>query len=377
VRIEQSLVSLASRRVATVTDTTHSSMEAWIGDRPSRSTTSGSPRMPAPDPRAAAIARLSAEALAAAREATSRPSSGATVTTATAGAPGLQDSTDPTVTDPKLAVLIMLIERLTGRRIHLVRPGDVPTDANAAAGRAGRQGAAPISAAQQAAAPQRAGWGVEITVEQVHRETETTGFRATGRVVTADGRSIAFDYQVEMHRDLTQTSTAEIAAGDAVKKVDPIALNLTGGPIALGSDRSAFDINSDGSPEQVALPAPGTYFLALDGNDNGTIDNGSELFGPATGNGFTELKKLDTDGNGWLDEGDASYTSLKLWSGPDGGLRSLADAGVGALYVGRSAPTQFDLRNAANETLGQVVSSSVYLGESGNPGALQQVDLTA
>jgi hypothetical protein len=56
---------------------------------------------------------------------------------------------------------------------------------------------------------------------------------------------------------------------------------------------------------------------------------------------------------------------------------SLAEAGVGALYVGRSASTQFDLRSDANETLGQIVSSSVYLGENGKPGAVQQVDLTA
>lgn len=127
----------------------------------------------------------------------------------------------------------------------------------------------------------------------------------------------------------------------------------------------------------MALPAAGTYFLALDRDGSGTIDSGSELFGPATGNGFAELKSLDTDGNGWIDEGDAAYASLKLWSGADGGLKTLDGAGVGALYVGKSAATQFDLRSGANETLGQVVSSSLYLGENGKPGAMQQVNLTA
>ena len=376
-RIEQSLVSLASRRVATVTDMTRSSMEAWIGDRPTGNAPSGSPGISAPQTQTAAIARFSAQALAAARDTRSVPSSDAAPATASAGASGLQDSADPTVTDPKLAVLIMLIERLTGRKINLIRPGGVSTNADAAARQAGRRAAAAASESQQSTPPQRAGWGVEVTVEQVHQETETTGFTAKGRVVTADGRTISFAYQIEMHRDLTQTSTTEITAGDAVKKVDPIALNLTGGAAALSSNRSAFDINSDGNPEQVALPAAGTYFLALDANGNGTIDNGGELFGPATGNGFAEIKKLDTDGNGWIDEGDAAYTSLELWSGSDGGLMSLADAGVGALYVAKSAATQFDLRSASNETLGQVVSSSVYLGENGKPGAIQQVDLTA
>ena len=292
---------------------------------------------------------------------------------------GRSDPDDPTITDPNLRALILLIERLTGHKVHLSRLADVPTDAAAAAQQAGDRAAAALAAASQgtAAAPQKAGWGVEVQTEQVHRETETTDFTAAGQVVTGDGRTISFDYRLGMHRDLTQTATADLQFGDAVKKVDPIALNLTGGPVALSSERSGFDIDSDGAAEQVALPASGTYFLALDRNGNGTIDNGNELFGPATGNGFTELASLDADGNGWIDGGDAAYARLKLWDGAGGALKSLADAGVGALYVGASAPTQFDLRSAANETMGQVVSSSVYLGETGTPGTIAQVDLTA
>jgi hypothetical protein len=218
---------------------------------------------------------------------------------------------------------------------------------------------------------------VEVQTEQIHQETESTDFSAAGRVVLTDGRTISFDYQLGMHREFSQRVASDFQFGDAVKKVDPIALNLSGGPVSLRSDRSGFDINSDGTAEQVALPADGTYFLAIDRNGNGTIDNGSELFGPATGNGFAELKSLDSDGNGWIDEGDAAYGALELWSGAAGGLQSLDAVGVEALYVGKSVSTQFDIRNAANETMGQVVSSSVYLGENGRPGAMAQVDLTA
>ena len=89
------------------------------------------------------------------------------------------------------------------------------------------------------------------------------------------------------------------------------------------------------------------------------------------------MKSLDTDANGWIDAADAAYASLKLWSGGGSEHKSLAEAGVGALYVGQSAATQFDLRNAANETLGQIRSSSLYLSEDGKPGAMRQVDLTA
>jgi hypothetical protein len=376
-RIEQSQAALASRRVASTTDMTRSSMQAWIGDRPAQSTSAGSSVAQAQAATRAAIARLSTQALPAARDATRLTLASTTSAASPAGASSTVDPTDPTVTDPKLAALIMLIERLTGHKVRLVHLG-IPTDPEAAGQRAGAQ---PAALAQTANAhpqhPQRAGWGVEVHVEQTHQETEATDFAASGQVVTEDGRTISFDYRLAMRRDLTQTSATDIQAGDAVKKVDPVALNLSGGPVALDSNRSAFDINSDGTAEQVALPAAGTYFLALDRNGNGTIDDGSELFGPATRNGFTELKALDGDHNGWIDQGDAAYASLRLWTGPDGEQKSLAEAGVGALYVGKTVGTQFDLRSDANETLGQVVSSSVYLGENGTPGAMAQVDLTA
>ena len=378
-RIEQSQVALSSRRFAATVDATRSSMEAWVGDRPARATatTTAASLATALDAGKAAIARLSAEARLAAQGA--RQAAPHVVSTAeTVGPQNAPDLTDPTTTDPQLTLLILLVERLTGRKVHLIRLDNVPSDIEAAAQKAGDQAAAATAAAQSAGAqPQRAGWGVEVQVEQVHQETETTGFTATGQVVTADGRTISFDFQVGMHRELTQTSTTDIQAGDAVKKVDPIALNLSDGPVGLSPTRSSFDLDSNGAPEQIALPAAGTYFLALDRNGNGTIDDGGELFGPTTGNGFAELRSLDTDGNGWIDGGDAAYGNLALWSGPNGGLTPLAGAGVGALYVGQSAGTQFDLTSDANETLGQVVSSSVYLGDNGQPGVIAQVDLTA
>jgi hypothetical protein len=291
-------------------------------------------------------------------------------------------SADDGITDPKMRLLALLVEALTGRKVRVIDPAAVQTNAQATAQQAGDQATAGQTAAQAGtdsspAPAQPAGWGVDVRVEQVHQETETTAYTATGQVATAAGETINFTYQASMHRDLTQSVTAQIQAGDAIKKVDPIALNLDGGTAALSDARTGFDINSDGKAEQVALPAAGTYFVALDRNGNGRVDNGMELFGPASGNGFAEIRSLDTDGNGWIDSGDTAYASLRLWSGPDATMRSLQEAGVGALYVGASTATKFDLRSGTNETLGQVISSGVYLADSGRPGALQQVDLTA
>ena len=57
-------------------------------------------------------------------------------------------------------------------------------------------------------------------------------------------------------------------------------------------------------------------------------------------------------------------------------LRSLAEAGVGALYLGRVA-TPFSLRDTQQATLGEVRSSGVYLRADGQAGVLQQIDLSA
>jgi hypothetical protein len=392
-RIEQSTVALASQRQASTLDSTRASLEAWVGNRPSSAANStavsapGSTGMPT-------IARISAQALAAARAAQQAVAatssvksaarqmltSGASIAGNGAAAPAEPDASDPTISDPNLSVLVLLIERLTGHKIHLIHPGDMTANADPRAAAAGQQAAQAVAQSGTGSTPsaaQSAGWGVALHVEQVHRETETTAYTATGTVQTTDGQTVSFDFQLAMHRDRTDKTTLDALAGDAAQKVDPIALNLTGGPVSLDPARTAFDINNDGTAEQIAMPSAGTYFLALDRNGNGAIDGGGDLFGPLSGDGFAELQALDDDHNGWIDEGDTAFARLQLWSGPNASTTSLSAAGVGALYVGANVGTQFDLQSGSGESLGQVVSSSIYLSESGAPGALQQVDLTA
>ena len=389
-RIEQSTVALSSSRQASTTDSTRGTLQAWVGDRPASA--AGARAISSTGGGAAAIVRISAEALATAlasaqaaqRVAASRPIAASgrlpALASQTASASStLGESSDPTISDPNLSVLVLLIERLTGRKIHLIRPGDIEANADAKAAAAGRevaQAVAPDQGQSARPAPQTAGWGVALHVEQIHRETETTAYSAAGTVQTSDGRTVSFEFTVAMHRDETRTATLDVLAGDATRKVDPIALNLNSGAVSLASTRSGFDIDSDGAVEQIALPAAGTYFLALDRDGNGAIESGTELFGPTTGDGFAEMRALDEDGNGWIDEGDRAFTDLRLWSGPDAAALSLGDMGVGGLYVGSNVATQFEVNGAAAESLGQVVSSSVYLAENGTPGAMQQVDLT-
>lgn len=267
--------------------------------------------------------------------------------------------------DPRLSLLIMLIEKITGQPVRWLRSADMPTAAPSSS-----------SAAAGAGTPQRAGWGIEYDYHAEYSESETTRFAAEGRVRTADGREIAFKLETEMSRSFSMSVSESFRAGDAVLK-DPLMLDFAGPAAALSDIRFAFDLDADGRKEQVPL-AGGRGMLAFDRNSNGRIDDGRELFGPTTGKGFEELAALDEDGNGWVDEADSGFAQLRLWR-PDaegiGTLQTMKQANVGAIYLGR-VDTPFSLRNAANDTLGEMRASGVYLREDGSVGTVSQIDLS-
>jgi hypothetical protein len=124
--------------------------------------------------------------------------------------------------------------------------------------------------------------------------------------------------------------------------------------------------------------ASGSGYLAFDLDGNGRIDSGKELFGPQSGNGFADLARLDTDGNDWIDENDADFDKLSVWTpsmAGAGDLRTLADLGIGALGLAHVA-SPFALRGSGNEDLGIVKASGLYLTEDGKAGNLQEIDLT-
>ena len=216
-------------------------------------------------------------------------------------------------------------------------------------------------------------WTTEIT-ESI-REHERTDFASTGRVQTADGRTLDFTLDLAMCRDFS-CERKVVTVEKAVLR-DPLVINFDGKAAELSGKCFTFDLDCDGKTESIAALASGSAYLAFDRNEDGRINDGSELFGTKSGNGFADLAGFDGDGNRWLDENDAVFDRLRIWEHNAAGEEhqsTLRERGVGALYLG-SIATPFSLTDSENRLLAQIRASGVYLREGGGVGMLQQVDL--
>ena len=207
-------------------------------------------------------------------------------------------------------------------------------------------------------------------------EKESTAFSSTGKVQTADGRSIDFRIEVGMSRAFM--SKINTLTSENYILTDPLVINLDTDVASVTDQKFFFDLDSDGKEEEISFAGEGSGFLALDKNGDGKINDGNELFGTQSGDGFSDLSQYDEDGNGWIDENDSIFDKLKVWIKDKEGndiLLDLKKADVGAIYLG-NADTEFTQKNDAGETLGVVRKTGIYLKESsGEVGTVNHVDL--
>ena len=220
-------------------------------------------------------------------------------------------------------------------------------------------------------------WQREITVSHFTTETESMSFSATGSVKTADGREIDIDVKLNMSREFTEITSVSQTQVDVIM-TDPLVFQVDDCPLELSDTTFVFDIDCDGVLDEISELAKGNAFLALDTNGDGVINDGSELFGTKSGDGFYDLAAFDDDGNGWIDENDSVFDKLTMWSKDQDGndvLRSLKVADVGAIFLGHSA-TDFSLNSMEdNSKRGEIRSTGMFLKESGGVGTVSQVDM--
>lgn len=218
---------------------------------------------------------------------------------------------------------------------------------------------------------------------RVSRETfieNSMSFATKAQVQTKDGRLIDIDLQLNMSQSFYEKFDFESVFSDTVVSQavmkDPLVVNFDIPSAMLDNTKFEFDIDIDGGADSISKLGSGSGFLSYDINGDGMINDGAELFGASTGNGFAELSNYDSDGNSWIDEADDIFAKLKVWVVNDDGTHSLfglAELNIGAIYLG-NVETDYALGNLSDPD-GMIRRTGFYLYEDGRAGTIQHVDL--
>ena len=178
--------------------------------------------------------------------------------------------------------------------------------------------------------------------------------------------SIPLDYYIDNRGPTGTRAGMDIYSANivayAVSLVDPIVLDLDGDGFEFFhvTDSSVdFSMTPDGLTRPNDWLAPDDGFLVFDKNDNGQIDDITELFSEYFAEGVTSglgaLKTLDENSDGVLDSQDSQFSQLRVWQdlNSDGRtdeseLKLLSDFGI----------SNFDLSVDPNV---QLVGESVFL----------------
>ncbi len=252
-----------------------------------------------------------------------------------------------------VSLLKALVEAMTGRRIET----------------ASFHGSASATTSFNVATTTGGSGATTVTALAIS-EYEYLDIGFSAQLQTDDGSRLSIDLRFTMERSFQFVGISARSSAPT----DPLLLNFDGLGARLDGTTFQFDLNGDGAVSTLAALAPGSAWLALDRNGNGRIDDGTELFGPNSGDGFAELAQYDDDGNGFIDSGDAIFAQLRLFR-PGGALETLAQRGVGAIFLG-AIDSPFRFTDGADVTLAQLRATSFYVSQNG-AGLVQQLDLSA
>lgn len=169
-------------------------------------------------------------------------------------------------------------------------------------------------------------------------------------------------------------------------QADPLVLDLNGDGVATQhfAEGTQFDLDGNGFRETTGWLSPSDGFVVRDLNNNGKIDNGTELLGDQTvlsdgtiaSSGFQALAALDSNQDGIVDAHDAAWTELRVWvdANSDGvstaeELLTMELAGVKAISTAHTQPSSpIELGN--NNSLLQSGSFTRTDGASGAAASL-------
>lgn len=140
--------------------------------------------------------------------------------------------------DPRLQLIISLVEMLSGRKVRFIRPEDRP---------------------------------LEYDRRVFHAETENSRLSAEGAIRTTDGQDIRFHLTLFMPLRDHEQHTDGLDPGHAVPLKDPLVINFAGSAAQLSDMCFAFDLNADGHTEHIQQQVAGSGILVVDLKANGIL----------------------------------------------------------------------------------------------------------
>ena len=148
----------------------------------------------------------------------------------------------------------------------------------------------------------------------------------------------------------------------------PLVLDLDGdGQTSefIYSTDTHFDIDGDGYAERTAWIDAEDGLLAFDKNQNGTVDDGTELFGNYTDNpngtiaenGFEALANYDENSDGVIDAKDNIYSQLSVWTDANqdgvtdaGELKTLSELNITSISIDATEVDTYEENNQVSHT---------------------------
>lgn len=186
-----------------------------------------------------------------------------------------------------------------------------------------------------------------------------------------------FQFQLTFQFEFSLSVDIRIALNQLDQQQDPIVVDLDGDGIELTNVENGpmFDIKGTGEIVRTAWIRGGDAFLAVDRNGNGKIDNGLELFGDQWGaqNGFEELRKLDTNSDGYISKEDRDYDRLLLWRDNGDGVSSreelftLAQMGIERISL------QYKNVSILGDRNNKITQKSFFIRNDGSVGRVADV----
>lgn len=170
------------------------------------------------------------------------------------------------------------------------------------------------------------------------------------------------DEMLDAMLDNDYEDDVESKVGDAKSNGSPLVLDLNNDGIELTSLQSGgavyWDIDVDGFAEASGWITGGDGLLAIDLNEDGKINNSSELFGDQTGfsNGFAALAFYDSNEDGIISNADTQWDDLIVWIDADidgvtnaGELHTLDDLSITEISLSYSSTSQTIAGNHVGE----------------------------